>query len=312
RTLRSLTMDLFASAGVDLPRSGAPGRRSPAPRSLRVPLFAHKVVQEARDRAAFAPSAEQRAKAADYARKAKRAFGRQSEVAVRTTLISDVLVGLLGYKAIDPESVYSLAVERQIGRGSVDVALGRFDDAAGRNEVVAPFELKGPKTADLDAPMPGRGRSPVQQAWDYAVDAPGAHWVLVSNCLEIRLYGFGRGRGAYEVFDLGRLDEEEEYARLWLMLSAERLLGGGLDELLRQTDSAYKDITSELYTQYKGLRNRLIDFIVLGYPFNRSCAYAVAMERPRVSTHYPKSLGEFQAWFPTDADCLDYLEWLRW
>lgn len=28
--------------------------------------------------------------------------------------------------------------------------------------------------------------------------------------------------------------------------------------------------------------------------------------------HYPRSLGEFQAWFGTDADCLDYLEWLRW
>lgn len=26
----------------------------------------------------------------------------------------------------------------------------------------------------------------------------------------------------------------------------------------------------------------------------------------------PKSLGEFQSWFRTDADCLDYLEWLRW
>ena len=24
------------------------------------------------------------------------------------------------------------------------------------------------------------------------------------------------------------------------------------------------------------------------------------------------SVGEFQAWFRTDADCLDYLEWLRW
>ena len=36
------------------------------------------------------------------------------------------------------------------------------------------------------------------------------------------------------------------------------------------------------------------------------------MERPHASTHYPKSLGKFQAWFPTDADCLDYLEWLRW
>src|SRR6266702_5527756 len=28
--------------------------------------------------------------------------------------------------------------------------------------------------------------------------------------------------------------------------------------------------------------------------------------------HYPRSAGEFQAWFRTDADCLDYLEWLRW
>ena len=36
------------------------------------------------------------------------------------------------------------------------------------------------------------------------------------------------------------------------------------------------------------------------------------MERPHASTHYPRSFGEFQAWFPTDADCLDYLEWLRW
>ena len=36
------------------------------------------------------------------------------------------------------------------------------------------------------------------------------------------------------------------------------------------------------------------------------------MERPLASIHYPKSLGEFRAWFPTDADCLDYLEWLRW
>lgn len=29
-------------------------------------------------------------------------------------------------------------------------------------------------------------------------------------------------------------------------------------------------------------------------------------------SHYPRSMGEFQAWFSTDADCLDYLEWLRW
>jgi hypothetical protein len=34
--------------------------------------------------------------------------------------------------------------------------------------------------------------------------------------------------------------------------------------------------------------------------------------RPLVSLHYPKSAGEFSAWFRTDGDCLDYLTWLRW
>ena len=33
---------------------------------------------------------------------------------------------------------------------------------------------------------------------------------------------------------------------------------------------------------------------------------------PRAGKHYPGSTGEFQSWFATDADCLDYLEWLRW
>ncbi len=32
----------------------------------------------------------------------------------------------------------------------------------------------------------------------------------------------------------------------------------------------------------------------------------------RAGVHYPGSTGEFQAWFATDDDCLDYLEWLRW
>jgi transposase-like protein len=36
------------------------------------------------------------------------------------------------------------------------------------------------------------------------------------------------------------------------------------------------------------------------------------VDYPRAGKHYPGSVGEFQAWFRTDADCLDYLEWLRW
>ena len=36
------------------------------------------------------------------------------------------------------------------------------------------------------------------------------------------------------------------------------------------------------------------------------------MDHPRAGLHYPRSVGEFQAWFRNDEDCLDYLEWLRW
>ena len=80
----------------------------------------------------------------------------------------------------------------------------------------------------------------------------------MSNCVEVRLYGFGRGREAYELFDLTKLDDPEEHARLCMLLSAERLLGGATDLLLRESDSAYKDITYQLYVDYKSLRDRLL------------------------------------------------------
>jgi hypothetical protein len=39
---------------------------------------------------------------------------------------------------------------------------------------------------------------------------------------------------------------------------------------------------------------------------------AVGSSGPVGGRHYPRSAGEFGAWFATDADCLDYLAWLRW
>ena len=36
------------------------------------------------------------------------------------------------------------------------------------------------------------------------------------------------------------------------------------------------------------------------------------MGSPRVGGESPRSVGEFQSWFRADADCLDYLAWLRW
>lgn len=258
-------MELFTAAGIELPPSGGRARRAPGAlvRSLRVPLFNYKVVEEALGLAAFAPTPDEVAAATDYARKVKNPkFLKQKETAVRPVFIEQILGKVLGYEPIDPERPYSLASEYPIRRGEVDVALGRFNQASGADRLVAPFELKGPGTEDLDRIMPGRGRSPVQQAWDYAIDAPGSKWVLVSNCAELRLYAFGRGREAYEVFDLRKLDDPGEHARLWLFLSADRLLGDLTDKLLRDTDNAYADVTEKLYLDFKALRDRLTAFLV--------------------------------------------------
>jgi len=36
------------------------------------------------------------------------------------------------------------------------------------------------------------------------------------------------------------------------------------------------------------------------------------LKNPRGGVGYPRASGEFQAWFRTDDDCRDYIEWLRW
>lgn len=226
-------------------------------------MLNYKVVAEARKRINFEPTTEQLEIARKYAEAARSPrFAKAKETQVRHRFYDEVLGTLLGYHKYDPEIPYTLDVERSIRGGAADVVLGHFPGPDGKDEVVAPFEMKGPGTRDLDIIPPGQRRSPVQQAWDYAIDSPGSQWVLISNCVEIRLYGFGRGRDAYELFDLTKLDDLDEHERLWLILSAERLLGGATDALLRETDSAYKDITEELYVEYKALRARLIQFLV--------------------------------------------------
>jgi hypothetical protein len=36
------------------------------------------------------------------------------------------------------------------------------------------------------------------------------------------------------------------------------------------------------------------------------------VDHPRAGAHYLRSTGEFLAWFRSDEDRLDDLEWLRW
>jgi hypothetical protein len=181
---------------------------------------------------------------------------RLKETALHGAFASRIVEGVLGYHGPAGGADYNMSAEQNILRGSVDLALGRFGGKT--PEIVAPFELKGADTHDLDAIMAGRNKSPVQQAWEYAMNARGVKWVLVSNMIELRFYGFGEGTSAYELFRLDQLTDAEEYARFTLLLSAENLLSGRTDDLLRESRREDKDITDSLYQNYKDLRLKLL------------------------------------------------------
>lgn len=182
-----------------------------------------------------------------------------SEVELHAEFKKHIVGAVLGYRgAADTTDAqeYTVASEKAVLKGSVDLALGHFSPT--RSDIIAPFELKGAKTKDLDAIMSGRAKSPVQQAWEYATNARGVKWVLVSNYVEIRLYGFGEGTQAYEIFKLDQLTDINQYSKFVALLSAENLLGGRTLDLLEESRKEEKRITDDLYADYKTIRGSLI------------------------------------------------------
>ena len=169
---------------------------------------------------------------------------QHKETSLQAEFRQNLVEKVLGYKGPVGNVGYTLSTEQKILRGSVDLAIGQFSDTDHR--IIAPLELKGANTKDLDAIMPGLTKSPVQQAWEYATNAPGVKWVMVSNYVELRFYGFGEGTQAYERFDLAQLTDPAEYARLMLLLGADNLLSGRTADLLAESRREDKDITNAL------------------------------------------------------------------
>lgn len=193
-----------------------------------------------------------------------RSIETQKETALHGNFKQRIICDVLGYQDFNDSGQWTVDVEAQIGAGSVDLALGHF--SKGESRIIAPFELKGAKTKNLDAIMPGRAKTPVQQAWEYASDNVGTKWVLVSNYLEIRLYSYADGRQFHDSFDLAKLHEPSEYQRFMLLLSAENLLSGQTLAILEESRKEDRDITARLYADYRTLRSELIGAVQAALP----------------------------------------------
>ena len=191
-------------------------------------------------------------------------IGTQKETALHGNFKQRVVCDVLGYRDFNDSGEWTVDVETQIGAGAVDLAFGHFSGSERR--IIAPFELKGAKTKNLDAIMPGRAKTPVQQAWEYASDNVGTKWVLVSNYLEIRLYSYADGRQFHDSFDLAKLHDPAEYQRFMLLLSAENLLSGQTLALLDESRKEDRDITARLYADYRTLRSDLIGAVRTALP----------------------------------------------
>lgn len=230
-----------------------------------MPLFNSKTLRNALASFTWEPSPLERAAAEDWAqRAADPLFDLQNESQLEQEFNRIVLQQVLGYAAPAPGVTGTMQVKQAVPGGTiVDVALGNFSN--GQASIIAPLELKGPKVA-LDRIMPGRAKTPVQQAWDYAMDAPGARWVLVCNMKEFRLYAFGHGRQLYESFDLRKINQPEELRRFRLLLDPDRLLTGTTAEILARSAQADRDVTNQLYRDYKELRTKLTHFVQTQHP----------------------------------------------
>ncbi len=187
-----------------------------------------------------------------------RSLIKLGEVKARSAFLQRIFHQVLGYRPFGGSAAsWSIEEEVRLGSGAADAALGEFGSSG--KHIIAPLELKGADTVDLDAIMPGRHKSPVQQVWEYAMDTPGCQFLLVSNMVEIRLYAVGHTRQVYERFDIRELaDSDAAYRRFRLLLAADRLLSGETAKLLQESAQAEKEITQKLYRDYKTWRINLL------------------------------------------------------
>jgi len=231
-----------------------------------MPIFNNKVVQKYLDNISVIPDDDLNIIRSWVEQINNGSLAKQTEVAIHAPFTHQIMVKLLGYAPFGETDQWTISREYGVAAGAVDLALGHFSADKSSDIVVAPFELKGAKTKDLDAIMSGRHKTPVQQAWEYARDIKGAQWVLVSNYIELRLYAVSETSLVYEKFLFQDLLDVTEYAKFKLLLCPENLLGGKTQRILKESLEAEKEISNRLYDDYKHLRESMLLLLIADNP----------------------------------------------
>lgn len=188
-----------------------------------------------------------------------------SERNLQQSFVSDIFSDVLGYRR--PRGTageFQLLPEAlsEGGDGFPDVLLGHFeqeDEELTQDVRKVVGELKDPGT-DLDKVDPSRLKSPVEQAFDYAItNGLSVRWVVVSNMEEIRLYHHG-SIDHYDAWAIERfLDEDgnltDTFWEFYFIMHREYLIGEDNDSqiegLMAQNLSERLELTEDFYEFYR-------------------------------------------------------------
>jgi hypothetical protein len=168
---------------------------------------------------------------------------------------------LLGYKMHE-----NLKFEHSMGGRSIDAVLGHKTE--NKREIEVAIEWKGTDTKNLDKGK--AGETPVSQLWDY-ITKSGSPIGILGNFLEFRLYAKSKKQSDYHEFKLSELVNDNSSSKLdelIVLLNPKALLRGGnknsrIEDLIEKSQIEQEQITKRFYTDYKGLRLKLFQDLVL-------------------------------------------------
>jgi len=195
---------------------------------------------------------------------------------LQQSFVSDIFSDVLGYtRPRGSAGEFELLPESlsEGGDGFPDVLLGHFEQDDGEltedvRKVVG--ELKDPGT-DLDKVDPSRLKSPVEQAFEYAItNGLSVRWVVASNMEVVRLYHHG-SIDHYEEWEIDRfLDDEDEltetFWEFYFIMHRRFLIGedtdSDIEDLMAQNLSERLELTEDFYKFYREAVEDVYDSIL--------------------------------------------------
>lgn len=163
---------------------------------------------------------------------------------------------------------YDVILKGILGYTGEDVLFDeKQDQGTGKSEFVLQaddkkfmiIELKG-QGIDLDKKQKGRGdnKSPVEQAFGYAIHTGDVDWIMVSNYDEFRLYNYHE-KTKYISFNAGELLDKDKFSCFMLAFSRESHIESDyLKKIHEGTLLVDKKLASEFYKLYNETRLMLI------------------------------------------------------